>query len=305
MPMFYKITCLFLAAALIPLLAACGQPVPTSPATAQPVPLETQVAAAVAETMAVQTVIAKAVAGTLTAMPTATLIPTSTATPVPITSLAPTDTFTPSPSVPTAKVTITTNCRRGPTTAYDVLGILNAGESAQVVGRSLLTDTMIIRLPSRPSVTCWLWTQNASVTGDISSLPIIPIPATPTPKATIPVGASFSVTYYSTILCDGKYALKFKIINTGNVTWESNSIFAFNQDTNENHVVSYDTFPDILDGCSLAGNDQNLEAGEMGISTSGEFFTNPFQHDFTVAIRVCSQDGLAGTCLDKALKFTP
>ena len=96
------------------------------------------------------------------------------------------------------------------------------------------------------------------------------------------------MVYLSTIQCDGKYALKFMITNTGNVTWESNSVFAFNEDTNENHAVSYDTFPDCLDGCSLANNDQNLEAGEMGISTSGEFSTNPYAHDFTAAIRVCS-----------------
>jgi len=303
--LFKTSTCLFLVAALIPLLAACGQPVATSPTTGQSVPLETQVAAAIAATMAEQTVIANAVAGTLTALPTDTLAFTYTATPVLTASLPPTDTLTPSPAVPMAKVTITTNCRSGPTTAYDVLGILIAGESAQVVGRSLLTDTMIIRLPSRPDITCWLWAQNASVAGNISSLPIIPIPSTPTPKATIPAGASFSVVYLSTIQCNGKYALKFKIINTGSVSWESNSIFAFNQDTNENHAVSYDTFPDVLDGCSLAGNDQNLEAGEMGFSTSGEFSTNPYAHDFTAAIRVCSQDGLAGTCLDQALKFTP
>lgn len=305
MLMFYRITCLFLAVAMIPLLAACGQPKATSPATGQSVPLETQVAAAVAATMAQQTVIAKAVAGTLTSLPTDILAFTSTATPVPTASLPPADTLTPSPAVPMAKVTIMTNCRSGPTTAYDVLGILNVGESAQVVGRSLLTDTMIIKLPSRTSVTCWLWAQNASVVGNISSLPIIPIPATPTPKATIPAGASFSVIYFSTIQCNGKYALKFKIINTGSVTWESNGIFAFNQDTNENHAVSYDTFPEVLDGCSLASNDQNLEAGEMGFSTSGEFSTNPYAHDFTAAIRVCSQDGLAGTCIDQALKFTP
>lgn len=304
-PMSYKITSLFLVAAMLLLLAACGQPVSTSPVTDQTVSLETQVAAAVAATMAQQTVIANAVAATLTALPTDTLVPSSTATPAPTASLVPAETLNPTPSVPTARVTITTNCRSGPTTAYTVLGILNVGESAEVVGRSLLTDTMIIRLPSRPSITCWLWAANASVAGNIDSLPIIPIPATPTPKATLPPGASFNVVYFSTIQCNGKYALKFKIINTGNVTWESNSIFAFNQDTNENHAVSYDTFPDVLDGCSLASNDQNLEASEMGFSTSGEFSTNPYAHDFTAAIRVCSKDGLSGTCLDQALKFTP
>jgi hypothetical protein len=241
----------------------------------------------------------------LTALPTDTLVPTSTATPAPIASPAPAETLVPTSSVPMASVSLTTNCRNGPTTAYDVLGVLNVGETARVVGRSLLTDTMIIELPSRPSVTCWLWAQNASVTGDIASLPLIPIPATPTPKATLPAGASFKVIYLSTIQCGDKYALKFKITNTGNVTWESNSIFAFNEDTNENTSVSYDTFPNYLDGCTLANNDQNLEASEVGISTSGEFSTNPYAHDFTVAIRVCSRDGLAGSCLEQVIKFTP
>ena len=95
------------------------------------------------------------------------------------------------------------------------------------------------------------------------------------------------------------------ITNTGNVTWESNSIFAFNEDTNENHAVSYDTFPNYLDGCTLTGNDQNLEASEMGISTSGDFPTNPYAHHYPAAIRVCSWDGLAGSCLEQVIKFTP
>ena len=303
--MFHKISCLLLAAALIALLAACGQPVPTPTTTGQPVPLETQVAAAVAAVLEEQTVVARAVAATLTALPTNTLLPTSTVPPGSTASLAPTDTLSPTASVPMVSVSLTTNCRKGPTTAYDVLGVLNVGESAQVVGRSLFTDTMIIQLPSRPGLTCWLWAQNASVTGDMASLPLIPVPSTPTPKPVTPAGASFKVVYLSTIQCDGKYALKFRITNTGSVTWESNSIFAFNEDTNENHAVSYDTFPDYLDGCTLAANDQNLEASEMGISTSGEFSTNPFAHDFTAAIRVCSRDGLAGSCLEQVIKFTP
>ena len=143
-------------------------------------------------------------AATLTALPTNTLLPTSTVPPAPTASPTPANTLTPTSSVPMVSVSLTTNCRSGPTTAYDVLGVLNVGESARVVGRSLLTDTMIIQLPSRPGLTCWLWAQNASMTGDIASLLTHPDPGHSHAETRLPFRRLFKVVYLSTIQCDGQ-----------------------------------------------------------------------------------------------------
>jgi len=282
-------------------LAACsftGAPaVVAQPTQAPAVPLDTQVAEALASTAALQTAVANALASTQAAL--ATVTPQFTFTP----SLTPIATFTLTSSFPTVSVSFATNCRSGPTTAYNLIGVLYPGQTAQVVGRSLYTDTMIIKMPTNPAVTCWLWAKNAKVVGDISKLPLIAVPPSPTPASVGP--ASFTVTYVSTIKCSGNYKLKFRITNTGSLTWESNSVKAIDSVTSEEHTVNYDDFPNLNSSCSLASDDLNLTAGEAGTTASGAFSANPAGHNFKATIHVCSSDGMADTCLAQSIAFTP
>ncbi|WKZ38966.1 MAG: SH3 domain-containing protein [Anaerolineales bacterium] len=89
---------------------------------------------------------------------------------------------TPTPSVPTVTVSTNTNCRTGPSTQYDLIGGLNVGQSAEVVGKSTSTGYWIIRTPG--GGTCWLWGQFATVSGNTANLPEYPTPPTPTPSLT-------------------------------------------------------------------------------------------------------------------------
>ncbi len=125
------------------------------------------VASAIAQTMSEQTSIAYALAGTLTAIVPA--VPTST----PI----PSDTTTPSALM--VSVSLATNCRTGPGNAYDMIGALPVGKSAEVVGKDAYGQYWIIKNPNNPG-TCWLWGKYATVTGDTSQLPVIAAPPTPT-----------------------------------------------------------------------------------------------------------------------------
>lgn len=107
----------------------------------------------------------------------ATQIP-FTDTPIPTATI----TLTPSPSIPMLTVSADTNCRSGPSKAYDYLGALLIGKSAEVVGKNTSTGYWIIKNPERDG-NCWLWGNYATVTGDTSKLQEFPIPATPTPSA--------------------------------------------------------------------------------------------------------------------------
>jgi hypothetical protein len=288
---------------IVLILSACSMPGASrgagEPSQEPTVLLETLVAQAIAATAAAQIGSASTLPPTQTAQ--ATNPPALTSTP----SSTPTATFTFTPAVPMVSVSAATNCRSGPSTAYDLLGVLRVGETAQVVARSNYTDRWIIRLASDPGITCWLWAQNATVVGNTSGLPVItPLPS-PTPKASPTPVASFSVIYSSTILCAGLHEIKFKITNTGTVTWESNSVYVKDQVSHEEHSTNYDEFPNVKNGCTLESNDRNLEAGEVGITTSDGFSENPAGHSFTATIRVCSQNSMVGTCLDKTILFTP
>jgi hypothetical protein len=207
-------------------LASCtllvGTPVSgnTSEPTIDP---QTQVAQAVAATFAAQTQIALSVQQTLAAAVTDTPQPSFTSqftyTPLPTYTLQ--YTYTPQATstsgTPMVSVSVQTNCRTGPAKVYDVLVIVNVGETAQVLGRYGYNegipaeDYWIIKLPSNPSITCWLWGMYATVVGNASFLPIFNAPPTPTPSPT------FTVVYTGTIFCAPQYAFRFDITNDGSI----------------------------------------------------------------------------------------
>lgn len=90
---------------------------------------------------------------------------------------------TPTPSVPTVSVSVNTNCRTGPSTQYDLLGGLNVGQTAEVVGKnSAVANYWVVRLSG--GTVCWLWGQHATVSGNTANLPEYPVPPTPTPSST-------------------------------------------------------------------------------------------------------------------------
>lgn len=286
-------------------ISACGLQIPvagTNPEPANPtVNVETRVAEAIASTAAAQTAIAEAVAGTFAAMstntPEFTFTPSVTLEP----TLTPTPTSTFTPNTLMVSVSVETNCRSGPGKAYDILGVLPAGQPAEVVGHSTSTDNWIIKLPSKPSVTCWIWSQYATVSGNTADAPDVPIPPTPTPAA------AFTVAFVDTTACAGEYAFQFQVDNTGSVTWESISIVITNNNDSTTTTHTRDSFRSY-EGCTLQSNQQNLEAGEGGLVANinpGQLLYNPAGIPFTAVVKVCPEDGLAGTCLTKTINFTP
>lgn len=102
--------------------------------------------------------------------------PLATDTPAPP---AATDT----PSVPQVSVSVNTNCRTGPGQAYPLLGGLNVGQTAEVLGRNSDSTYFFIRNPSG-GANCWLWGQYATTAGNIAALPVFTPPPTPTPTFT-------------------------------------------------------------------------------------------------------------------------
>jgi uncharacterized protein YgiM (DUF1202 family) len=273
--------------------SACNLPAGsggTTPATS--VPVNTQVAQMVAATQAAQTELANQATASMAAMESNT--PQFTFTP----SLTPTLTFTFTPTVPMVTVSVATNCRSGPGDPYSILGVLAVGQSAQVVGQNTQMGYWIIQLPTS-GATCWLWNQYATVSGDTSGLPLVNPPPTPTPAA------SFKVAYASYQTCSSGYGIKFQITNDGSLTWASNQVTATDANAMATETVSYDKFPNYKSSdCSLISSILSLDPGETGNTSVFGFPGLPTGHHFTATIKVCSQTGLAGVCLEKTIKFT-
>lgn len=85
--------------------------------------------------------------------------------------------LSPSPE-PIANVTVTAvngnlYIRRGPGTPYDRIGVLNKGETAQVIGRDVLSKWVQIQIPGLDGTTGWvsLLTEFSEIQGDLSQVP--------------------------------------------------------------------------------------------------------------------------------------
>ena len=216
-------------------------------------------------------------------------------------SLTSTLTLTTTPEVPRVTVSVSTNCRTGPGEPYDIVGVLPVETPAEIVGKNASGDTWIIKLPSNPAVTCWLWGQWGTVEGDTAGLTVFTPPPTPTPAA------GFSFTFLNTISCTGIYAFRFQVVNTGPLTWQSYYMYIYDANTSTSFDDTFDTFIDYT-GCGApAGELQDLTLGEIG--KAGNWWDNltynPAGHNISATLKLCSENGLGGTCLEKSLSVTP
>ncbi len=122
---------------------------------------------------------------TSTPLPTLELVtPTAsspTPTPVPIETLLaiPSATFVPTPTSGIAiasPIDQPVNCRFGPSVAYSVVGALDMGRQAEIVGRSADFQWWYVKNPLNPSTNCWLAASVTKAIGDLQGLPVVDAP---------------------------------------------------------------------------------------------------------------------------------
>lgn len=224
--------------------------------------------------------------------PTATF--TATVSPTPVFTSTPV--FTATSTVPLVSVSVATNCRVGPGRAYDRVGALLVGQTAEVIGRNQVSNYWYIREPTR-SVNCWLWGEYATVTGNFAALPVFTPPPTPTPMP------AFDADYDGLETCTGWW-VDVNLLNNGGLTFESVSLTVRDLDTNAVTSMIADNFTN-LNGCSGSGSRDRLNPGEDRTVSSSAFTYDPRGHDLRATITLCSRDGLSGTCITEVINFTP
>lgn len=237
----------------------------------------------------------------ITATPLISPSPLATSTPevpsaTPSATLSPTPIFTATPVVPLISVSVATNCRVGPGRVYDRVGALLVGQTAEVIGRNQLSNYWYIREPTR-NVTCWLWGEYATVTGNFAALPVFTPPPTPTPMP------AFAAEYGRLETCNGWW-VDIDLVNTGGISFDSVSLTVRDR---ENDVVTSmisDNFTD-LDGCSESDSSERLNPGADRTVSSSPFTYDPRGHRMRATITLCSRDELSGTCITEVINFTP
>ncbi|MFN8459162.1 MAG: PKD domain-containing protein [Anaerolineae bacterium] len=124
--------------------------------------------------------------------PTIPVTAVATATPAvtPTTTLSPAPTTTPLPGAPGLTTTTDLNVRGGPDTAYPALGLLKAGQTAEITGRNADGGWWQIKFLGVAGERGWVAAKYAS-TQNVSNVPIVQAPGLPpTPQPTVPPTAT-------------------------------------------------------------------------------------------------------------------
>jgi hypothetical protein len=106
-----------------------------------------------------------------------------TPTPVPLETLLAraTPTFLPT-AVRTPRLALASpinqpvNCRYGPSTAYAVVGGLDVGDQAEIVGKNIDVTWWVVKNPNDPSTLCWLAADLVVTAGNTDLLPVVSAP---------------------------------------------------------------------------------------------------------------------------------
>jgi len=245
-------------------------------------------------------------------VPTATVAIPTAAPETPSPSNTPEPTLTATQGGVWLTVQENTNCRAGPGSLYGFLGLINAGQQVEAVGRSTVSDYYYIKNPTDYSDYCWLWSRYSSVAGNTGILPVFTPQPTPTPEVTptnTKAPADFFVKYLNTQSCSPLYGIQIYIENTGSTTWQSIKV-KLDDVTNAVTTTHKNNYFFGTDGCvkDLANQQGDLTPGEfsrIALVDDGEFNYNPAGHSFTAQVTLYTADGNTGTSVTKTISFTP
>jgi hypothetical protein len=80
----------------------------------------------------------------------------------------------------TLTLTLESFCRTGPGPDYPEVGVISTDELVYVVGVPAESGyPWVVVLDNMAGATCWLWTEHATIEGDLATLPEVPIPPAP------------------------------------------------------------------------------------------------------------------------------
>jgi len=145
--------------------------------------------------------------------------------PTPTVTLIPTITFTPTLGAPMAEALQNINCRYGPDEVYTIVSGFHTNQTAPIVGRNQNSSWWLIQ-DAYSASKCWVLAELVSVTGDVSQVPFVAAPPTPTltftstptftpsPTVTqIPVSAPVPISPQGKLKCMGRIVLKWNPVD--------------------------------------------------------------------------------------------
>jgi uncharacterized protein YraI len=160
------------------------------------------------------------------------------------------------------------NCRFGPGTAYAVVGALNAGGQAEIVGRNSDFTWWQVRNPSDPSTVCWLAASVINATGNIDALPVADAPLAQVPD-------------FMNVACN---AFPQFVVANAEITANGPTTVTWRWETSEGEQINADSL-------------LFLEAGSQGVFVS---YRVNVAKDYWIQVRILSPNNATGQANFKA-----
>lgn len=245
---------------------------------------------------AAQTAIVETIAAIQTQV-TPTVPPTST---VELPTATTASTLTPEPtgtsSVPMISVSVATNCRIGPGTQYERVGMLLVGATTEIVGRDAFGQYWYVRNPSFGPPYCWISGKYAAITGNPFSLPVQQVPGEGS--------LTFIAEYRGQGKCSGEFWSTLRLKNPSRGTFKSMSIIVTDRDTGDVRSYAGNEFS-FRDGCApVSGTSSIGPDGAIAISTPA-FPHNLDAHNMSATITLCLGANLTEQCATQIITYTP
>ena len=233
----------------------------------------------------------------LASLPASTSTPTPSQTPTPTNTPTPTATLSPTPLPPLASVSLATNCRAGPGSAYAFVLSFQPGEVAEVTAKSTVEDYWYIVSPNQSDENCWLWGEYATVEGDVSTLPVLtPAPA-PTPRI------DFTVNLYGFIEC-GPTHVVLRVVNNSGTTFMTASLEAVDLSASRGlngPRIERHPFAQVPSDCPPDHGNFFPPGAAAYIVIPLSSFTGG--NDAMATVKLCTEDYGGGDCVTKPAYF--
>ncbi|MCI0518909.1 MAG: hypothetical protein L0Z70_01465 [Chloroflexi bacterium] len=230
--------------------------------------------------------------------------PSETPTPTPAATETPS--ATPTSAAPLISASTATNCRPGPGKVYEpIKGVLPVGIKVEVVGRNSNSTWWYIQNPGKAGDFCWVWGETTTVEGNAAALPVLtPPPPPPTATFTPTPGAGFSASFRLVHNCSGNPTAIFEVKNTGGAPLHSMELRI--DDLTDSDTLfgpsSHDApFMGSTGECPPGGD--LLPAGKT-LFIGGAIGGGNSGHQARARIKLCTQNGLGGSCIEKTIEFT-
>ncbi len=238
---------------------------------------------------------------TLPSPPVPTNPPSLTPSPLPSATatltLTPTITLTPTPSTPMISVSVDTNCRSGPGKAYDRVGALMVGETAEVLARDPSGLFWYIPNPDRAGTSCWVWGQYATIEGETASLPVFTPPPTPTPAQAFAIK---NVKLFTGCVGTSFY---IQVANTGQTNWQSYRVNVTDLNTSATDVDQANGFAAANVVCGPSLSIDALTPGQDGYI----FYYNigSASHKMRFVVTLYGNDNQQGVHITHTIEYHP